>query len=173
MFLFQSKRIDKNPISFTYSKNISAKPAHAFFSGCMRLAKLSGNSSNRSCTLTRDFLRHQLRAPNTLARGLSTKRSNNQTNVQGSFLEFYFFPFDCLDLCTVVFGKLRGGCGSSFLGGGVLGYGVLLFLGVSQGKLVFQLVIVFPSSSFLAFSRILWYRAFLNVFSSGVVGLGL
>ena len=58
-------------------------------------------------------------------------------------------------------------------GGGVLGYGVSLFLGMSQGKLAFQLVTVFPSSSFLAFSRILWDRAFLNVSSSGVVGLGL
>jgi lipopolysaccharide export LptBFGC system permease protein LptF len=72
-----------------------------------------------------------------------------------------------------VFGKLRVGCGSSFLGGGVVGYGVLLFLGTSQGKLAFQLVTVFPLSSFLAFSMFLWYRAFLNVSSSGAVGLGL
>jgi len=57
-------------------------------------------------------------------------------------------------------------------GGGVLGYRVSLFLGRSKGKLAFQLVTVFPSSSFLAFSRILWDRAFLKVSSSGAVGLG-
>ena len=47
--------------------------------------------------------------------------------------------------------------------------------GLGEGVAVFsfQLVDVFPSSSFLAFSMILWERALLNVSSSGAVGLGL